>query len=335
MPRGLDAPWAMTIVPSRPAGRRRRRSRCPSARAARAARGAAAPRPAGGAGPAQHLPQLPGARTHRPFQRLQRDVAGEAVGHDHVHRAASRSVPSYVAGERIAGLRAEAGGEQFVSPPGQLGALARLGSDGSSLPWDRGCRARSAVSHPQLGELEQHLRLGIAMAPASSRRGRGRVGSTPPGPGGADRARSVAEPARGTRRPWSRPTPRPRPGPADQLAGHGQAGAWPPQLASAPSSIAMVSSGRHLQQPKATSACQPPVTQLSGPSSQDHRGPHRRCGRRRAGHHHGRPLSPPMASTTMACSLSGRRGFSSTAPKPLTSGAVLWTKDHAVCRRRV
>src|SRR3984957_18188977 len=173
------------------------------------------------------------------------------------------------------------------------------------------------------------------MAPASSRNvGRGRVGTTTRAGRsrpGTERSRSrlvattpAVEPAETTAAAWPRRT-------SWQATATLERG--PRHLANAPSSLAKGSSAggppgspprrhpTHVRVPGNQSA------QLSWPSSQDHRGPHRGRGGRRAGHHHGRAVvAAHGVDHDGLLPGAGRRGFLEHAPKPLTSGAVLWTR---------
>ena len=210
------------------------------------------------------------------------------------------------------------GSQQFVGPPGQLECPFRLGADGEQPHPRIGDVVRDLrVGHTQLRELEQHLRLGSAIAPASMRkRGPRQVGSTTTRPDGATghgacRSRAVATTAGGVL---------PRPPPPPRLAG--PAGTPRPrrtsrrQLARAPSSMAMVSSAGATRSSPATS----PSSAINARSSAAL--PARMTGARKvaaaaaapatitAG-----PLSPPMASTTTACSL-GPAGVGSSSTGP-------------------
>jgi len=68
--------------------------------------------------------QLGRGEPDRALQRLQRDVPGEAVGHDHVDLAGQQVTALHVARE---GQRERAvgwiGGQQLVGPPGELVSL--------------------------------------------------------------------------------------------------------------------------------------------------------------------------------------------------------------------
>jgi hypothetical protein len=107
--------------------------------------------------------QLGRGEPDRALERLQRDVPGEAVGHDHVDLPGEQVAALYVAREgqreRAAG---RIGGQQLVRAPGELVALAGLGPDGEQ-PDLRGADPERGlgVGHAQLAELDQHLRLGI------------------------------------------------------------------------------------------------------------------------------------------------------------------------------
>ena len=87
-------------------------------------------------------------RVRRPFHDLQEDVAGEAVGDDHVRRARADREALHVAGER----ELHAAGERGVGGDDVLGALGRLGAVGQQ----RDARARDA--HHRLHERGAHVR---------------------------------------------------------------------------------------------------------------------------------------------------------------------------------
>ena len=74
--------------------------------------------------------QLGRGEPDRALQRLQRDVPGEAVGHDHVDLAGQQVAALDVAREaqRERAVRRIAG-QQLVRAPGELVSLARLGPD--------------------------------------------------------------------------------------------------------------------------------------------------------------------------------------------------------------
>jgi len=116
-----------------------------------------------GPGPGEGGAQLGRREPHRPFERLERHVAGEAVGDDHVdgagHQVAALDVAREVERQRVA-LRF--GGEQFVRPAGQHVPLARLGADREQADLRRRDAERDLrVGHAELAELNEHLRLGI------------------------------------------------------------------------------------------------------------------------------------------------------------------------------
>jgi hypothetical protein len=100
---------------------------------------------------------------HRSFERLQRHVAGEPVGDDHVDRAGHQVAALDVAREverQRAALRF--GGEQLMRPAGQHVPLARLGADGEQPHLRRRDAERYLrVGHAELAELNQHLRLWV------------------------------------------------------------------------------------------------------------------------------------------------------------------------------
>ena len=198
-------------------------------------------------GAGERLAQLPGGEAGGALERLQGHVAGEAVGHDHVDLAGQQVAALDVAGEadRQAAVR-RVGVEQLIGAPGQLVALARLGADGEQADPRLGdAEGGLRVGHAELGELDQHLRLGVGdRARVEQQRGRG--------PGGQhDRQRGAQHPGSGRSRSLAVATMAPVE-PADITAA-----AWPRrtswqatamldrgrrQLASAPSSIAIESS---------------------------------------------------------------------------------------------
>jgi hypothetical protein len=187
-----------------------------------------------GRGSGHRGPQLGRGEPDRAFQRLQRHVPGEAVGHDHVDLPGQQVTAFHVAreGQRERAVR-RIGGQQLVGPPGELVALAGFGPDGEQ-PHPRGTDAERelGVGHPELAELHEHLRLGVgggpgvdehrAAGPGRQHHGQPRprhVGQRPqPQPGGGDHAGGRA--GRHHRRRVAAP---------DQLAGHGHARPRAPQ----------------------------------------------------------------------------------------------------------
>ena len=187
-----------------------------------------------GRGGGHRGPQLGRGEPDRAFQRLQRHVPGEAVGHDHVDLPGQQVTALHVAreGQRERAVR-RIGGQQLVCPPGELVALAGFGPDGEQ-PHPRGADAQRelGVGHPELAELHEHLRLGVgggpgvdehrAAGPGRQHHGQPRprhVGQRPqPQPGGGDHAGGRA--GRHHRRRVAAP---------DQLAGHGHARPRAPQ----------------------------------------------------------------------------------------------------------
>jgi hypothetical protein len=187
-----------------------------------------------GRGSGHRGPQLGRGEPDRAFQRLQRHVPGEAVGHDHVDLPGQQVTAFHVAreGQRERAVR-RIGGQQLVGPPGELVALAGFGPDGEQ-PHPRGADAERelGVGHPELAELHEHLRLGVgggpgvdehrAAGPGRQHHGQPRprhVGQRPqPQPGGGDHAGGRA--GRHHRRRVAAP---------DQLAGHGHARPRAPQ----------------------------------------------------------------------------------------------------------
>jgi hypothetical protein len=117
----------------------------------------------GGARPRERAAQFGRREPHRPFERLQRHVAGEPVGDDHVdsagHQIAALDVPGEAERQRAA-LRFR--GEQFVRAAGQHVSLAGLGADGQQSDLRRRDPERDlGVGHAELPELDEHLRLGV------------------------------------------------------------------------------------------------------------------------------------------------------------------------------
>jgi len=187
-----------------------------------------------GRGGGHRGPQLSRGEPDRAFQRLQRHVPGEAVGHDHVDLPGQQVTALHVAreGQRERAVR-RIGGQQLVGPPGELVALAGFGPDGEQ-PHPRGAdpERELGVGHPELAELHEHLRLGVgggpgvdehrAAGPGRQHHGQPRprhVGQRPqPQPGGGDHAGGRA--GRHHRGRVAAP---------DQLAGHGHARPRAPQ----------------------------------------------------------------------------------------------------------
>jgi hypothetical protein len=187
-----------------------------------------------GPGRGHRGPQLGRGEPDGALQRLERDVPGEAVGHDHVDLAGQQVPALHVAreGQRKRAVR-RIGGQQFVRAPGELVPLAGLGPDGEQ-PDPRGGDAERElrVGHAELAELDEHLRLGVGGGPGVDEHG-------PAGPGGQHYGQPRAVHA------GQGPQPQPgrgdhaagRPGrdhrgrlaAPDQLAGHGHARPRPPQ----------------------------------------------------------------------------------------------------------
>ena len=99
----------------------------------------------------------------RPLERLERHVAGETVGHDHVGRAVRRSRPSTLPTKRDAGARLPSSawvsftrGVPLVgSSPIESRATAGLGD----------AVAGRGVGRAHLGELDQHRRRALGVGP--------------------------------------------------------------------------------------------------------------------------------------------------------------------------
>jgi hypothetical protein len=187
-----------------------------------------------GRGGGHRGPQLGRGEPDRAFQRLQRHVPGEAVGHDHVDLPGQQVTALHVAreGQRERAVR-RFGGQQLVGPPGELVALAGFGPDGEQPhPRSADPQRQLGVGHPELAELHEHLRLGVgggpgvdehrAAGPGRQHHGQPRprhVGQRPqPQPGGGDHAGGRA--GRDHRGRVAAP---------DQLAGHGHARPRAPQ----------------------------------------------------------------------------------------------------------
>ena len=181
----------------------------------------------------QRLAQLQAGEGRRALQRLQRDVPGEAVGHDDIDLPGQQVTALDVPGEadRQAAVR-RVGLQQLMGAPGQLVALTGLGADGEQPDPGLGdAEGDLRVGHAELGKLDQHLGLGVRDGPGveqqrrpgaggqHDRQGRpGHPGQRPqPQPGGGDD---------GARRP-GRHDPGGLP-PPDQLAGDRDAGPGPP-----------------------------------------------------------------------------------------------------------
>jgi len=187
-----------------------------------------------GPGRGHRGPQLGRGEPDRALQRLQRDVPGETVGHDHVDLAGQQVAALHVAreGQRERAVR-RIGGQQLVGPPGELVSLAGFGPDGEQ-PDPRGADAQRelGVGHAELAELHQHLRLGVGG-------GAGVDEHRPAGPGrqhhGQPRPRHVGQRPQPQSRGGDHAAGRPgrhhrgRLAPPDQLAGHGHARPRPPQ----------------------------------------------------------------------------------------------------------
>jgi len=174
-------------------------------------------------------PQLGRGEPDRALERFQRDVSGEAVGHDHVELASEQVTALHVARERQRERAVRRiGGQQLVRPPGELVPLAGFGADGEQPDPRRGDPERDLrVGHAELAELDEHLRFRVGGGPGVDEH-------RPARPGGQDHG----EP--GPQHPGQRPQPEPRgrdqaAGRAgrhdggrvaapDQLAGHGRAG---------------------------------------------------------------------------------------------------------------
>jgi hypothetical protein len=203
-----------------------------------------------GPGPGHRGAELGRGEPDRPLERLQRDVPGKAVGHDHVDLPGEQVAALHVAHE---GQRERAvgriGGQQLVRAPGELVALAGLAPDGEQ-PDPRGADPERGlgVGHAELAELDQHLRLGIG----------GRAGvdeHRTAGPGRQDHGQP------GPQHAGQRPQPQPRghdhaagrPGrhdggrlaAPDQLTGHRHAGSRAAQAGQRALVHGQVVLGRH------------------------------------------------------------------------------------------
>ena len=116
----------------------------------------------GRGGALERGPHQLGGEAARALDGLERDVAGEAVGHHHVYLAGQQVAALDVAGEADRQAPVRRRGEQLVGPPGELVALDRLGADREQAH----PRILHAVGHlrvgdTELGELDHHLRLGV------------------------------------------------------------------------------------------------------------------------------------------------------------------------------
>jgi hypothetical protein len=187
-----------------------------------------------GRGGGDRGPQLGRGEPDRAFQRLQRHVPGEAVGHDHVDVPGQQVTALHVAreGQRERAVR-WIGGQQLVGPPGELVALAGFGPDGEQ-PHPRGAdpQRELGVGHPELAELHQHLRLGVGGGPGVDEHraaGPGRQHHGQPGPRHVGQ-RPQPQPGRGDHAGGrARRDHRRRVAAPDQLAGHGHARPRAPQ----------------------------------------------------------------------------------------------------------
>ena len=178
--------------------------------------------------------QLGRGEPDRALERLQRDVAREAVGDDHVELAGQQVAAFHVAREaqRQRAVRRVAG-QQLVRAPGELVPLARLGPDGQQ-PHPGGGHAERGlrVGHAELAELDQHLRLGVGRGARVYQHRAARAGGQHDGEPGPQHAGQRAQPqpgrghdaAGGAGRHHGRRVAAP-----DQLARHRHAGARAPQ----------------------------------------------------------------------------------------------------------
>jgi len=180
-------------------------------------------------GPGQRRPQLGRGEPDRAFERLERHVSCEAVGHDHVELAGQQVTALDVAreGQREGAVR-RLGGQQFVCAPGELVALARLGPDGEQAdPRHRYAQRELGVGRSELAELDEHLRLGVRGGTRVDEHGPARAGRQDHGEPGAQHAGQRAQPQpRGRHHAAGGPGRhhRGRVTAPDQLAGHGDAG---------------------------------------------------------------------------------------------------------------
>ena len=154
--------------------------------------------------------QLGRREPDRALERLQRHVPGEAVGHDHVELAGQQVTALHVAREaqRERAVRRIAG-QQLMRAPGELVPLPRFGPDRQQPYLGVGHAQRGLrVSHAELAELDEHLRLGVG--------GRARVDEHRPARAGRQHD---GEP--GPQHAGQRPQPQPR-GRHDAAGGPGR-----------------------------------------------------------------------------------------------------------------
>ncbi len=179
-------------------------------------------------------PQLGRGEPDRALQGFQRHVPGEPVGHDHVHLAGQQVTALHVAreGQRQGTVR-RIGGQQLVRPPGELVALARFGPDGEQPhPWRADPQRQLGIGHPELAELDQHLRLGVGGGPGVDEHRAAWPGGQHHGqPRAVDVGQRPQPQPRGGHHPAGRAgrDHRGRLAAPDQLAGHGHAGPRPAQ----------------------------------------------------------------------------------------------------------
>src|ERR1017187_6270903 len=231
--------------------------------------------------------QLPGGEGGCTFEGLERDVAGEAVGDDHVHRAGQKVRAFDVAGEaNRQGAVWRRGGEQLMGAAGQPVALPRLGADGEQAhPWLVRAVRDLRIGDAKLGELEQHFRLGVRYGPRVNEKSRIRAGGQHHDEGRPDQAGYRTQPqscGRDDAAGGAGRNHRSRVASADQLASNGHARAWPPPAGQCPFVHRDgVIGGGDPDESRGQAGWQQ-RTQLAGRAGQNHRNPVIRGGRDRA-----------------------------------------------------
>jgi hypothetical protein len=188
----------------------------------------------GGAGASEGGPQLRRGKAQRPFEGLERHVAGETVGDDHIdgacHQVAALHVALEVQWQRAAERFRR---QQFVGAAGQRVSLARLGADREQTDSGHGGAERDLrVGHAQLAELDEHLRLRVGRRARVDEHRRGRMRGQYDGQAGPRDTGQREQPVPGTCHDRARRSGRhDRRGltAPDQLAGDGEARPGPPE----------------------------------------------------------------------------------------------------------
>jgi hypothetical protein len=184
---------------------------------------------AGGPAGRQRGAQLGRGEPDRALERLERDVPGESVGHDHVEFAGQQVTALHVAREtqRERAVRRIAG-QQLMRAPGELVPLPRLGPDRQQPHPGSGHAERElGVSHAELAELDQHLRLGVGRRAGVDEHRAARAGRQHDGEPGPKHAGQRSQPQPRRRHDAAGGPGRNHGGRVaapDQLAGHRDAG---------------------------------------------------------------------------------------------------------------